>query len=68
MMSNRVGICAVAAVGVLCGCADNKPPPVMLAREGLAGDRGSFLAPSRADQKRQDRWKHNAFVRGGDRK
>ena len=34
-MWSRVGICAVAVFGLLCGCADNKPPPVTLARQGL---------------------------------
>jgi nucleoid-associated protein YgaU len=35
MFRNCVGVCAFALSVLLCGCGNDKPPPVTLAREGL---------------------------------
>jgi nucleoid-associated protein YgaU len=52
---SRIGICAIAVSGLLYGCAGNKPPPVMLAREGLklaaSGDKTPSQAPPQATAK-----------------
>ncbi len=51
-MGIRAGVAAVLVLSVVCGCADNKPPPVLRARKALqaaeSGHKSQGQAPSPA--------------------